>query len=149
MKSLNKYFSIFQGETGNLNCIYPLGSQWKSENGRSSKKRCKSLRTLNCFPPSPILISSSWAKIFYEIPFLFLLKSLEQPNDQQPELQNASSCHAIGSVVLPIPVSELKPRQVGDGTDLTVLLKQSKHWVRNVEIFDSSGMSASRLSDRS
>lgn len=146
MKSLNMYFP---GWDRKLKLRYPLGRQWKSENGRSSKKRCKSLRTLNCFPPSPILISSSWAKIFYEIPFLFLLKSLEQPNDQQPELQNASSCHTIGPVVLPIPVSELKPRQVGDGTDLTVLLKQSKHWVRNAEIFDSSGMSASRLSDRS
>lgn len=50
--------------------------------------------------------------------------------------------------VLPMPVSELKPRHVEDNPNLSVLLEQNEHHVRNAEIFDGSGMLVSKLSDR-
>lgn len=50
--------------------------------------------------------------------------------------------------VLPMPVSELKPRQVEDSPDFSILLEQNEHHVRNAEIFDGSGVLVSKLSDR-
>lgn len=62
----------------------------------------------------------------------------------------ARAPHAVAlyPCVLPIPVSELKLRQVEDDPDLSVSVEQNKHWVRNAEIFDGSGMLVSRLSNR-